>query len=90
MGIGSGLHYCKQIKYTKPLVIFYINTNDKQGSPADVICKPDPKFLTIRRNTEKGLPIGTEKFIRKLERISDRILRYRPVGRPRKSVTNQI
>jgi len=44
----------------------------------------------IRRNTEKGLPIGTEKFVRKLERISDRILRYRPVGRPRKSVTNQI
>jgi len=34
-GIGSGLHYCKQIKYTEPLVIFYKNTNDKRGGPAD-------------------------------------------------------
>ncbi len=39
----------------------------------------------IRRNTEKGLPTGNERFIRKLESISDRLLRFRPIGRPRKA-----
>ena len=38
----------------------------------------------ICRNTEKGLPLGSERFINKLESISQRILRYRPQGRPKK------
>ncbi|MDA2918457.1 hypothetical protein MYX76_03000 [Desulfobacterota bacterium AH_259_B03_O07] len=38
----------------------------------------------IRRNIEKGLPCGSDKFIRKLERTAGRILRYRPMGRPKK------
>jgi putative transposase len=45
----------------------------------------EPQRLEIlRRNVEKGLPCGTEKFIRKLERISGRALGFRPRGRPKK------
>lgn len=44
----------------------------------------------IRRNTEKGLPIGSDRFIRKLESISDRILSYRPQGRPKKEFKKRI
>lgn len=38
----------------------------------------------IRRNTEKGIPTGSGRFIRRLEKLSDRVLEYRPIGRPRK------
>ncbi len=38
----------------------------------------------IRRNTEKGIPTGSVRFIRRLEKLSDRVLEYRPIGRPRK------
>ena len=43
------------------------------------------KMELIRRNIAKGLPCGSEKFIRKLEKIADRILHYRPLGQPSKS-----
>ena len=36
----------------------------------------------IRRNIEKGLPCGTEQFIKKLEKLSGRSLRFQPQGRP--------
>ena len=42
------------------------------------------ELTMIRRNIEKGLPCGTEKFIKKLEKRADRILQYRPLGRPKK------
>lgn len=43
----------------------------------------EPQSLEmIRRNVEKGLPCGSEKFIQKLEQITGRALRYRPRGRP--------
>jgi len=45
----------------------------------------DDNIEIIRRNIEKGLPCGSEKFIEKLERISDRVLHYRPRGRPREN-----
>ena len=38
----------------------------------------------IRRNTEKGIPTGSGRFIRRLEKLADRVLDYRPIGRPRK------
>jgi len=38
----------------------------------------------IRRNTEKGIPTGSVRFIRRLEKLADRVLEYRPIGRPRK------
>ncbi len=38
----------------------------------------------IRRNTEKGIPTGSGRFIRRLEKLADRVLEYRPIGRPRK------
>ena len=39
----------------------------------------------LRRNADKGLPCGSEKFIRKLEKLTGRGLQYRPQGRPRKN-----
>jgi putative transposase len=38
----------------------------------------------LRRNAEKGLPCGSQKFIRKLEKLTGRALQYRARGRPRK------
>jgi putative transposase len=42
------------------------------------------EMATIRRNVEKGLPCGSDRFIRKLEKRVGRILQYRPLGRPKK------
>ena len=42
------------------------------------------KLELLRRNAEKGLPCGSDKFIRKLEKLTGRVLQYRPRGRPRK------
>jgi len=45
----------------------------------------EPQSLVVlRRNVEKGLPCGTEMFVQRLEKISGRILQYRPIGRPKK------
>jgi putative transposase len=38
----------------------------------------------LRRNTEKGIPCGSEKFVLKLEALLKRFLRFRPQGRPKK------
>ncbi len=43
----------------------------------------EEEMVILRRNVEKGLPCGSERFIRKLEKCVDRLLRYRPMGRPR-------
>ena len=40
--------------------------------------------MIIRRNIEKGLPCGSDKFIGKLEKRVGRLLQYRPLGRPGK------
>jgi len=42
------------------------------------------KLELLRRNAEKGLPCGSDRFIRKLEKLTGRVLQYRPRGRPRK------
>ncbi len=45
----------------------------------------DPQELEVlRRNAEKGLPCGADKFIRGLEKVAGRPLHYRPLGRPKK------
>jgi putative transposase len=45
----------------------------------------EPQRLEVlRRNVDKGLPCGSEKFIQKLEKMTGRALQYRPRGRPRK------
>ena len=41
------------------------------------------KLEVLRRNVDKGLPCGTEKFINKLEKLTGRALQYRPRGRPK-------
>lgn len=42
------------------------------------------KLGVLRRNIEKGLPCGSDKFIHKLEKMTGKALQYRPRGRPRK------
>jgi putative transposase len=37
----------------------------------------------LRRNIEKGLPCGSEGFIQKLGIVANRMLEYRPQGRPK-------
>ncbi|MEX2164157.1 MAG: transposase [Sulfuricaulis sp.] len=37
----------------------------------------------LRRNADKGLPCGSEKFIQQLEKRAGRLLQYRPRGRPK-------
>jgi putative transposase len=45
----------------------------------------EPEKLTIiRRNIEKGLPCGSDSFLKKLEKKAGRVLKYRPQGRPEK------
>jgi putative transposase len=47
----------------------------------------EPEELEVlRRNVERGLPCGSEKFIEKLEKMTGRVLRFRPQGRPRKEL----
>jgi len=41
------------------------------------------KMSVIRRNIEKGLPCGSERFVHKLEAITGISLGYRAQGRPR-------
>ena len=44
----------------------------------------EPQQLEIlRRNVEKGLPCGSEKFIQMLEKLTGQALQYRPRGRPK-------
>jgi putative transposase len=38
----------------------------------------------LRRNNDKGLPCGSERFIKRLEKLTGRVLQYHPQGRPRK------
>jgi putative transposase len=38
----------------------------------------------LRRNTGKGIPCGSDSFIRRLEGMLKRFLHFRPQGRPRK------
>jgi len=45
---------------------------------------PD-EIEVLRRHVERGLPCGSDKFVRKLERIAGQTLRYRPRGRPKKA-----
>ncbi len=49
------------------------------------LAEPDAEeaLLVLRRNAMMGLPCGSDRFIRKIEKLVDRPLRYRPRGRPR-------
>jgi len=38
----------------------------------------------VRRNIQKNLPCGSDRFIEELEQRAGRVLRFRPVGRPKK------
>ena len=45
----------------------------------------EPNQLEIlRRNADKGLPCGSERFIRRIETLMGRDLTFRPRGRPKK------
>jgi putative transposase len=42
----------------------------------------EDELSIIRRNIDKGLPCGSERFIKTLEKQIGRVLEYRPLGRP--------
>ncbi len=42
------------------------------------------RLSTVRRNIQKNLPCGSDKFLLRLEQLTGRSLRFRPIGRPRK------
>jgi putative transposase len=44
----------------------------------------------LRRNTQKGIPCGSEKFVSRLEAVLERFLRFRPQGRPLKPNGSKI
>ncbi len=48
------------------------------------LAEPDGEeaLLILRRNAMMGLPCGSEKFLRKIEKLAGRPLRYRTQGRP--------
>lgn len=53
---------------------------------SDWLAQPESQQAAdiIQRNIEKGLPCGNDDFIKRLEAIVKRPLRYRPQGRPNK------
>jgi hypothetical protein len=42
----------------------------------------EDELSIIRRNIDKGLPCGLDRFIKQLEKQIGRVLEYRPLGRP--------
>lgn len=46
---------------------------------------PAEHLDNLRRNIEKGLPCGSGTFVETLERLSNRSLTFRPIGRPKKA-----
>ena len=48
--------------------------------------EPDAEqaLLILRRNAMMGLPYGSEKFIKRVEKLAGRSLRFNPQGRPKK------
>ncbi len=45
---------------------------------------PVEELSIIRRNIDKGIPCGSNRFINKLEKQIGRVLEFRPLGRPLK------
>ncbi len=45
---------------------------------------PEEHLVVLRRNIDKGLPCGSDKFIAFLEQKTNRSLKYKPIGRPKK------
>ena len=50
------------------------------------LAEPDSEeaLLILRRNAMTGLPCGSDKFIRRTEKLAGRNLHYKPQGRPKK------
>jgi len=67
-------HYLDEFERVAKLLVYYpsFGTQKNKGD-AHLYCR-----------VERGLPCGSEKFVRKLERIAGQTLRYRPRGRPKK------
>ena len=52
-----------------------------------ILAQTDDEFeiAMLRQHTRMERPLGTESFVKRLERITRRVLRKLPVGRPRKN-----
>ncbi len=46
----------------------------------------DSELALVRRNIERGLPCGSDAFVKKLSKLAGRTLDFRPQGRPRTPV----
>ena len=57
------------------------------GDWATWLSEPDQEeqLDVLRRHVERGLPCGSESFVRKLERRGGQLLQPRPRGRPKKA-----
>jgi len=44
----------------------------------------EEQLAIVRRNIQKNIPCGSDKFIKKLEKLAGRVLQFRPIGRPKK------
>ena len=55
------------------------------------LAEPDEEqaMLVLRRNAMMGLPCGSEKFLRKIEKLAGRDLHYKPQGRPKKAAVSE-
>ncbi len=47
------------------------------------------EMTQLRHHVDKGLPCGSETFIRKLERLAGRALSFKPQGRPKRVSDNE-
>jgi hypothetical protein len=69
------------------LITYYYNTRwlEGIGNWNELLTDGDDlqELEVWRRNIKKGLPCGTDEFIRKLESMAVRILHYRLQGRRR-------
>jgi hypothetical protein len=51
--------------------------------------KHEAALLVLRRNAMMGLPCGSEKFVRKIEKQVGRNMHYKPQSRPMKAIANK-
>ena len=59
-----------------------IDITQKEWSDWLAVPESPDVMKALSMHTEKGLPCGSDTFIAKLEKQADRILRFRPQGRP--------
>jgi len=83
---SSAAYHCGFVGSTllTPLPQEYKVVSPDEWSGWLALAESKERIGVISRNTEKGLPCGSEDFIIRLEQLTKRTLHYRPQGRPNK------